>query len=160
MTNGRRLIFSVACDIVVDRECADVWRWLIDFPRVPLWERGVLAVRQTSPGPAAVGTTLLVRRAYAGIATQVECRITEWQEQRSVTMALRGGQLRRATVQYAVEPASGQRTRVIYTGVGELRPALRFLTPFMPALGRAEERRNLATLKRMLEAPGRAVANA
>jgi hypothetical protein len=149
-------MFAFESSIVVERDSQDVWRWLIDFPRVPLWEQGVLAVRQVSPGPAAVGTILLVRRAYFGRVTEVECRITGWQEQRSVTMALRGGPLRHATVCYAVEPAGDGRAMVTYTGSGELVPALQVLTPLMPALGRATERRNLATLKRLLEAPAQA----
>jgi hypothetical protein len=147
-------VFQFECGTVVNRECAEVWRLLIDFPRVPEWERGVLAVRQMSPGPATVGTTLLARRKYFGRVTEVECRITDWQDQRSVTMALRGGPLREATVCYAVAPAGDQRARVMYTCVGELISALRLLTPFMPALGRADERRNLARLKRKLEVMG------
>jgi hypothetical protein len=66
-------------------------------------------------------------------------------------MDLRGGPLRHASVRYAVEPVRSAQTRVTYTGSGELIPALQILTPLMPALGRSDERKNLAKLKRLLE---------
>jgi hypothetical protein len=67
-------------------------------------------------------------------------------------MDLRGGPLRHASVRYAVEPVGSAQTRVTYTAIGELRPALQILTPLMPTLGRADERKNLAKLQRLLEA--------
>jgi carbon monoxide dehydrogenase subunit G len=145
--------FRLTSRMQVDRPLTDVWTFLTDFPRVASWERGVLEVRQTSPGPAGVGTTLAVRRVYFGRETRVECRITHWEELKGVTMELRGGPLRRASVRYAIEPIGSQQTEVIYTGEGELRRALQILTPFMPMLGRADERKNLAKLKQLLETP-------
>ncbi len=148
------LVFRFSSSILVNRAPADVWSVLIDFPNVPSWERGVVEVWQTSPGAPGVGTTLVARRVYVGRETLVECRIIDWEEQRSATMALRGGPLRRATVRYAVEPASSEQTVVTYTAEGELHTALQVLTPLMPAMGRAGAKINLANLKRLLEAPG------
>jgi hypothetical protein len=59
--------------------------------------------------------------------------------------------LRDASVRYAVEPVGSTQTEVTYTGKGELRLALQVLTPLMPALGRSDERKNLANLKQLLE---------
>jgi hypothetical protein len=94
---------------------------------------------------------LLVRRVYFGRETQVQCRITAWDERQGVTMDLHGGPLRRASVRYAVEPVGSVQTKVTYTGTGELQRRLQLLTPLMPALGRSDERKNLANLKRLLE---------
>jgi len=143
--------FQVRSSILIHRPLEQVWEVLIDFPRVASWERGILEVRQTSPGPAGLGTTLVVRRVYFGRATQVACQITAWDERQGVSMDLRGGPLRHAAVRYAVEPVGRTQTQVTYSGTGELRPALQFLTPLMPALGRSDERKNLANLKRLLE---------
>jgi carbon monoxide dehydrogenase subunit G len=147
-------VFRFSSSILVNRAPADVWRVLIDFPHVPSWERGVLAVRQVSPGPPAIGTTLVARRVYVGRETLIDCRITDWEELRGATMSLRGGPLRHASVRYAVEPAGSEQALVTYRAHGELRPALKILTPLMPAMGRAEAKKNLANLKRLLEAPG------
>jgi carbon monoxide dehydrogenase subunit G len=144
--------FHFSSSIVIHRPLDEVWTLLIDFPQVASWERGILEVRQTSPGPAGLGTTLLVRRVYFGRETQVACRITAWDERQGVTMDLRGGPLRHASVRYAVEPVGSAQTRVTYTGSGELHPALQILTPLMSVLGRSDERKNLAHLKRLLEA--------
>ena len=145
------LRFSFSSRILIDRPLQDVWTFLIDFPRVATWERGVLEVRQTSPGHAGVGTTLVVRHLYFGRESQLECRISDWDELRGVTMQVRGGPLRDASVRYAVEPVESTQTEVTYTGKGELRLALQVLTPLMPALGRSDERKNLANLKQLLE---------
>lgn len=85
--------------------------------------------RQTSPGPAGLGTTLLVRRVYAGRETQVQCQITAWDERQGFTMDLRGRPLRHASVRYAVESAGSAQIRVAYAGIGELYLAPQILTP-------------------------------
>lgn len=146
-------MFRFTSSILVYRAIEDVWGVLIDFPIVPSWEEGVIAVRQVSPGAPSVGTTLVVRRVYFGRETQVECRITDWEELRGATMALHGGPLQHASVRYAVEPAGRDQTVVTYSAEGELHPALKILTPLMPALGRAGATKNLANLKRLLEVP-------
>jgi carbon monoxide dehydrogenase subunit G len=143
--------FHFSSSIVIQRPLGEVWAFLIDFPRVATWERGILEVRQTSPEPSGLGTTLLVRRVYFGRETQVACQITAWDARQGVTMDLRGGPLRHASVRYAVEPVGSAETKVTYTGSGELIPTLQMLTPLMPALGRSDERKNLAKLKRLLE---------
>jgi hypothetical protein len=143
--------FSFSSSIVINRTLEEVWTYLINFPQVASWERGILEVCQTSPGPAGLGTTLLVRRVYFGRETQVECAVTAWNERQGVTMDLRGGPLRHASVRYAVEPVGSAQTRVTYTGIGELQPALQVLTPLMPALGRSDEHKNLTNLKHLLE---------
>ena len=104
---------------------------LIDFPNVPAWEDGVLEVRQTSPGSPALGTTLVARRAYGPWKTNVDCRITDWQEGRSVTMEILGGPTARATACYAVEPLGDDACSVTYSGSGELRPLLVWLSPMV-----------------------------
>jgi carbon monoxide dehydrogenase subunit G len=148
-------VFRFSSSIRVNRPIADVWRVLVDFPQVPAWEQGVREVRQTSPGTPGVGTTLVARRVYLGRQTLVACRITDWEELRGATMALRGGPLRSASVRYAVEPAGSEQTVVTYAAEGELIPALQVLTPLMPAMGRAGVKTNLAQLKRLLESmPG------
>ena len=77
-------------------------RSLIDFPNVPAWENDVLEVRQTSPGVPAIGTTFVARRLFGGRESLIDCRITGWEDGRSVTMELKGGLISHASVTYAV----------------------------------------------------------
>lgn len=148
-------MFRFSQSILVDRAPADVWPFLIDFPKVPTWEGGVLEVRQVSAGGPGVGTELIARRVYAGRETLVECQITDWQEGRAATMSIHGGPLRQASVEYAVEPAGDGQAIVTYTAEGELRSGLKFLTLLVPAMGHGQAKTNLMNLKRLVEAAER-----
>ena len=134
----------------IDRPAVEVWTVLVDFPSVPRWEDGVLEVRQTSPGPAALGTTFIARRVFAGRETAMDCRIIEWQDGRSVTMEISGGPVRRAAARYSVEPAGDRASRVVYSIRGELQPRLTWLTPLVPLMGRRLVRSNLVRLERIV----------
>ena len=123
---------------------------LIDFPNVPAWEDGVLEVRQTSPGPAGMGSTFVARRVFGRRETLIDCRIVGWQDESSVTMELLGGLVRRASVAYTVEPLGERACRVTYSTQGEMRTLLAWATPLIPVMGRRLIRSNLATLERLL----------
>jgi hypothetical protein len=151
-------MFRVTERVSIARPTAEVWEVLVDFPGVPSWERGVLEVRQISPGLAEVGTTLAARRVYARRATVVDCRIVEWQDGRSVTMEIVGGPTRRTFAMYAVDPISDEGCHVTYSVEGEMRPLLRWLTPLMPVAGRLLVRANLGALKRLIEGGARGAA--
>jgi carbon monoxide dehydrogenase subunit G len=126
-----------------------VWAILIDFPNVPAWEKDVVEVRQTSPGIPSVGTTFVARRLFGGRESLIDCRITDWQDGRSVTMELKGGVVRSASVTYAVEASGADSCDVKYSIDGQMRPLLAWTTPFIPAIGRRLVRSNLADLARL-----------
>jgi hypothetical protein len=135
----------------IDHSATEVWAMLIDFPNVPAWEDGVLEVRQTSPGQPALGTTFVARRVFGGRETLIDCQIIGWEAGRLVTMELKGGLVRRASVTYAVEPTGLDSCQVTYSTQGEMRTLLVWATPFIPAAGRRLIRGNLATLARLLD---------
>ena len=153
-------MFHLTEAIRIERPAAEAWAMLIDFPNIPRWESGVLEVRQTSPGEAAVGTTLVARRVYAGRETNVDCRILDWQADRSVTMEILGGPTRRAVATYEVEPIGDDACRVTYTVDGEMRRGMGWLTPVIPRMGRRLVRTNLVSLGRRLEEAATAAAGA
>jgi hypothetical protein len=129
---------------------ATVWEYLIAFEQVPLWEHGVNEVRQVTPGEPVVGTEITARRVYAGRETRLEGQIRSIEPGRSATLALRGGPHIESLVTYAVEPLDEGRSRVTYSATGRLRGPLRLLQPILPAIGRAEARKNLARLERRI----------
>jgi carbon monoxide dehydrogenase subunit G len=144
-------MFEIEETITIGRPAAEAWAMLIDFPNVPAWEDGVLEVRQASPGPPSAGTKLVARRAYGPWKTNVDCQITDWHEGHSVTMEILGGPTRRVTARYAVERVDDDACRVTYSGSGEMRPLLVWLSPLIPPAGRRLVRSNLARLKHRLE---------
>ena len=142
----------------IDRPAGEVWDVLVDFPNVPLWEDGVLEVRQTSDGRPALGTTFVARRVFGGRESMVDCRIIEWADGRVATMEIIGGPVRRAAARYLVEPTSESACRVEYSINGELQSRLGWLTPLVPLMGRRLVRSNLARLERLVEDRARVVS--
>lgn len=135
-----------------------VWPFLIALEDVPLWEEGVLEVRQLDPGEVVVGTRVIARRSYGGRIEQVHGEIVALRRGSSATMTLHGGPIDEAQATYSVEPIDGGRSRVTYTGSGRLKGPARLLTPLVPLLGRRTTRRNLERLRRRIasttQAPG------
>jgi carbon monoxide dehydrogenase subunit G len=114
-------MYHLTESVRIDRAAAEVWAMLIDFPNVPAWEDGVLEVRQTSPGQPAMGTTFVARRVFGGRETLIDCQIIGWEAGRLVTMEIKGGLVRRASVTHAVEPTSVGACQVTYSTQGEMR---------------------------------------
>jgi carbon monoxide dehydrogenase subunit G len=146
-----RAVYYFSESLGIDRPSDNVWAILIDFPNVPAWENDVLEVRQTSPGSPAPGTTFVARRLFGGRESLIDCRITAWEDGRSVTMELKGGVVRHASVTYAVEPTDVDSCRVSYSIEGQMRPLLAWITPLIPVIGRRLVRGNLANLARLAE---------
>ena len=80
--------FDVSQSIEIDRPAHEVWPYLIAFEQVPLWEHGVVEVRQVTPGPAGLGTEVLARRIYAGRESLLRGSLTAFEDGRLVAMSL------------------------------------------------------------------------
>jgi uncharacterized protein YndB with AHSA1/START domain len=145
-------MFSFSQSLQIDHPAVLVWTYLVAFEQVPLWERGMVEVRQVTTGTPTVGTEIFAQRIYAGRETELAGRIVAFEDGHSATMSLRGGPLDESFVEYAVEPVDDRRSVVTYRGQGNLIGPLRFLHPILPAIGRAEARKNLANLKRRIDA--------
>ena len=144
--------FNVSETIEIDRPAGDVWPYLIAFEQVPLWEHGVIEVRQVTPGAPRVGTEMFARRLFAGRETNLGGAITAYEDGRSATMTLRGGPVDETIVAWTVEPIDGARSLVTFTASVRIKGPLRLFSPILPAMGRVEARKNLAKLKRRIGA--------
>lgn len=131
---------------------ATVWAYLIAFEQVPLWEGGVLEVRQLTPGEPVVGTQIAARRVYGGVETAVSGTVVEYEPGRQATLELTGGPLRATRVRYAVEPTTATTSVVTFSGTVDLRGPMRLLEPLVPLMGRRQTRQNLARLRRRIAA--------
>ncbi len=145
-------MFRISQSLEFDHSADHVWPYLIAFEQVPLWERGVLEVRQTTPGAPGLGTEIVARRQYGGRESTVAGRIVRWEAGRSAAMELGGGPLSDVVVEYSVDPIDHRRSLVAYRAEGRLGGALRLLQPLVAALGRREARRNLASLRARIDA--------
>lgn len=145
-------MFRFSQSLEFDHAADRVWPYLIAFERVPLWERGVLEVRQATPGAAGLGTEIVARREYGGRESTVVGRIVRWEAGRSAAMELRGGPLNDVVVEYSVHAIDHGRSVVAYRAEGRLAGALRLLQPLVAVVGRREARRNLAMLRARIDA--------
>jgi hypothetical protein len=143
-------MFSISQDIEIERPAEIVWPYLAALEQVPLWEHGILEVKQIDPGPFFVGMRFTARRIHAGKATHLDGNVRLVEEGRSMTAALRGGPLLESLVTYSVDPVGADRCRVTYSATGRVRFPLNLLDPVFPALGRAETRKNLARPRRRI----------
>lgn len=55
-------MFSFSSSLRIDYPANVIWAYLVAFEQVPLWERGVVEVRQVTPGQPEVGTRITARR--------------------------------------------------------------------------------------------------
>ena len=129
-----------------------VWEYLIAFEQVPLWEDGVLEVRQLTPGEPVIGTSIAARRVYGGVTSDLTGTIVEYEPGRQATMELTGGPLRATRVRYAVEPATATSSVVTFSGSVDLRGPMRLIEPLVPLMGRRQAQTNLARLRRRIAA--------
>ena len=144
-------MFRLSERATLDHPASVVWRYLVAFEQVPLWEGGVVEVRQVTPGPPQIGAEMFARRIYGGRESRLSGSITAFEDGRSATMQLAGGPLAEAYVQYTVEPLDDSRSIVTYSAWGSLVGPLRILHPILPALGRSQTRKNLAKLARRID---------
>lgn len=134
----------------IPRSASEIWAVLIDFPRIPSWERGPIEVRQTSPGPPGVGATIMARRLFGGREATLHGEISDWRDGRSATMSLVGGPLARSYVTYSVEPRGQSRSVVTFSAEGSLAGPMRPFTPLVGLVGRSVARNNLRRLEELL----------
>ncbi len=143
-------MFKISQGMEIERSAEVVWPYLAALEQVPLWEHGIIGVRQVDPGPLFVGMRFTAGRIYAGRATHLDGEVRALEEGHFMTAALRGGPHVESLVTYSVDPVGADRCRVTYSATGRLRFPLNLLDPLFPAIGRTETRKNLAQLRRRI----------
>ena len=137
--------------VVVDRPIDEVWASLTDLFNSPrLWGRRVLAMRQTSPGPPGVGSTLQGRWVVLGFESRLNLVITEWDPPHVFGFSGAMRPLGPVVARWALEPV-GNGTRIVRSGEFDLRGPLKLLGPFFRPLAMPGMRAASRNLKRFIE---------
>jgi hypothetical protein len=138
--------------IVIRRPAGAVFDFVSDYRNDPRWRRGVAAMTPTPPGPAADGTRVHEVLRFAGRTHVTDTTVHDVVPGRSLRFegAGTGGRVRgRRSVQPV---ADGTRlTNEVHVETGGL---LRLFEPLLAPLFRRGTRRDLATLKQLLEGAG------
>ena len=141
--------------LVIDRPIDEVWAYLTDWFNTPrMGGYAALGLRQTSPGPTGVGSTLQGRNVFLGFETRLNHTVTEWDPPNAFADTMQGRPFRSLTQRGTLE-AIGNRTRLVVSTDFELRPALKLLWPLLGPLVRRKMRTGIQGLQRLLEAKSR-----
>jgi hypothetical protein len=133
-------VFKISQGMEIERPAAVVWPYLAALEQVPLWEHGILDVKQIDQGPLFVGMRFTAGRVFAGQATHLDGDVRIVEEGHFMTAALRGGPLVESIVTYTVDPVGAERCRVTYSATGRLRFPLNLLDPILPTVERRPAR--------------------
>ena len=89
--------------VLIRRDPADVFAYVADFSKVPVWNYAITSTQQVTPGPVALGTRFRQVRSIPAVAEE-EFEVTEWEPGRGVAITGDLGPFN-GTLTYRVEPA-------------------------------------------------------
>ena len=137
--------------LVINRPIDEVWAYLTDWFNTPrMGGYAALGLRQTSPGPTGVGSTLQGRNVFLGFETRLNHTVTEWDPPYAFADTMEGRPFRSLSQRGTLE-SIGDGTRLVISTEFELRPALRLLWPLFRPFVRRKMRTGVQGLKRLLE---------
>jgi hypothetical protein len=141
--------------IVVNRPINEVWAYLTDFFNAPRMSgSGIIGLRQTSPGPLGIGSTLQGRRVILGFETRNNFRVTEWNPPHTLATSAEGRPFRSLVSRMTLE-ATADGTRLVMSTEFELQPVMKLLWPLMGGIVRRRMHASYARSKAMIEAKPR-----
>ena len=136
--------------IVINRPAEELWAVFLDLFNAPSLPGSSFSIRQTTPGPLGLGSTLRTRRVILGFETVLIQRITEFDPPRAMAASIEGRPFRSMADRWTLEPVAGG-TRLTETLDMELAPALRLLWPLIGPFQRRQRRQQARDLKIKLE---------
>jgi hypothetical protein len=141
--------------VFIDRTPEEVWAFYTDWFNAPRIRGGdMLGLRQTSPGPTGIGSTLQGRRVLLGFEARIEFVITDWDPPHAMASTISGRALRSGSSRTTLE-AVGDGTRFSGWLELELRPAWKLLLPIVGPVMKRSRRTGYASLKRLIESQPR-----
>ncbi len=135
---------------IIERPVEDVFAALQDLDKAPQWNPGVTEVRQSSPGPLGVGSSLVYVGSFLGRGYESPSQYTEYvANKRFVSKTVSGPfDLEVATT---LDPVDGG-TRVTARYRGESRGFFRLAEPIVFRLAKKHFETANENLKTLLEA--------
>jgi len=141
--------------IVINRPPDEVWACVTDMFNAPRMSgSGLIGLRQTSPGPLSVGSTLQGRRLILGFETRNIFHVTEWDPPRTLATTAEGRPFRSLVSRLTLE-ATANGTLLVMSSEFELHPAMKPLWPFVGPFVRRRLHASYAHTKALIEAKPR-----
>jgi uncharacterized protein YndB with AHSA1/START domain len=131
-----------------DQPAATVFALLTDLEARPKWLKGILDLRVTPPGPARLGAEYFESGKYAGFKSEKTMVVTEYEQDRLLTLATTAEAKQSYRERYRIEPLSAGACRVhLMFEVGGVPKVGEF---FMRQAMKKELPQNAARLKSVL----------
>lgn len=131
---------------------AAVFAALTDLEARPTWIAGIQQVRVTPPGPARLGTSYFEAGKFSGFKSEKTMSVTEFEQDRLLTLATDAGVPNLFRESYRIEPLSEEACRVQFiVDVGNVPKVAEF---FMRQEMKKAQPQNVARLKSLLTTKG------
>jgi uncharacterized protein YndB with AHSA1/START domain len=144
---------DVLTEIVIDRPCEEVAAYAGDPTNAPQWYTNIGSVTWRTPPPVAVGSTMDFVARFLGRRLAYTYEVVEFEPGRKLVMRTAQGPFPMETT-YTWTPLDEGRTRMTLRNRGEPAGFANVAAPMMVAAMRRANRKDLATLKRVLERSG------
>ncbi len=145
-------MLKVEHSVRINRPVEQVWKFLTDFQNTPKWDNGVLETRQTSSGPAGLGTTFQNVGPFLGHNAVREYRVVEYEPNQFVRVELMTPSrvIQNAEVSYSLAQTDSG-TNLTFVGLLEIAPLFRLIQPILLRRAVRDGEGDLDNLKRLIE---------
>jgi len=134
--------------IVVDRPVETVWKFISDVSNAAKYEPNLIEAKQTSPGPAGVGSTFQSKRSKTPHI--VSLRAAEYEPNKKLTLEFTNTPLSGSTESLSLENLDGK-ARLTLTVEPKLSGFYRIIGPFITSSFNRQSETILSNIKRILE---------
>jgi uncharacterized membrane protein len=142
---------DVLTEIVIDRPCAMVAEYAGNPSNAPRWYVNIKSVEWRTPAPVAVGSRMDFVARFLGRRLAYTYEVVEFVAGERLVMRTAQGPFPMETT-YTWQPVEPDRTRMTLRNRGEPAGFAKVTAPMMAAAMRRANQKDLATLKRILEA--------
>jgi len=148
-------MLKVENSILINKPVEQVWNYLTDFENTPKWDIGVLETKQTSEGPAGLGTTFQNSGPFLGRTAVREYEVIEYVPNKKVKVKLITStrSIHRAEVCNTFESAQTE-TMLTFVGQIEFGGLFKLFQPILYQRAKKDGQGDLENLKRLLETQG------
>jgi len=132
---------------LINRPIEEVWRFISDPLRAPVWGRGVSDVVITSKGPVGLGTTVGLRMS----GSRMEARMIRYEAVKSFTLEFTSGPVKGSKLTYSVQSVEGK-TRLTTDLEMRLSGLWKLMYPVLRRRRIRDREWGVTNVKRILEA--------
>jgi uncharacterized protein YndB with AHSA1/START domain len=143
-------MFVVDTVVQIHRPVPEVFGFVADMTKAPLWQSGLNLVKRIPPGPVRVGSEHVFERRFAGRTLKSRNRITEFRPPARIAFEIPDGWLS-GRAAYEVTPTDGGGSRVGCRMEFRARGLGRLVEPLLARVLSHDSRRDDQRLKALLE---------